>query len=56
MFCQVEFHLRSGGLQLASMAYRFRERDEGFKVQVQEGLFTPHLGGGYLLTFDTEIG
>lgn len=36
MFCEEEFHLRSGGLQLASMACGFRERDEGFKVQVQE--------------------
>lgn len=42
VLCQEEFHPRSGGLQLASVAYRFRERDKVFKVQVQEALFTPH--------------
>lgn len=56
MFCQEEFHLRSGGLQLASVACRFRERDRGFEVQVQEALFTPHKGSGCLQAFDTEIG
>lgn len=42
VFCLEEFHLGSGGLQLASVACSFRERDEGFKVLVQEILFTPH--------------
>lgn len=42
MFCQEEFHLRSGSLELASVASGLRERDKGFEVLVQEALFTPH--------------
>lgn len=41
VFCQEEFRLRSGCLQLASVARRIREAGRGFKVLVQEALFTP---------------
>lgn len=42
VFSQEEFQLRSGGLKLAPVPCRFRERDRRFKVQVQGALFTPH--------------
>lgn len=42
VFHQDKFCLRSGFLQLASVACRIREVGGGFKVLMQEALFTPH--------------
>lgn len=38
------------------MACRNREWGRGFKMLVQEPLFTPHYVAGYFLVFESETG